>query len=471
MPSDSIPAEVRPWPETLTINAWDGEPVQPAKVGDKAVGWALKSRLDAEKYLFPTPPDYRDWRDRRVGWGLVLPARPGASQEAMASDEDAPQPIRDLRAARANEDGPAPIFRYDPESPFNRTHLRNATSGKPVYLRSTRYGVGAAEMPFYLLICGPPEEIPWHLQYTLNASRAVGRLALEKEALARYVQACLNDWADAAAAVTQAVIWATAYDFMSRLMRDSIAARVADCLIQDVDVGPGTLFLDGKAGQASGSGLVQALAERRPALVVTTSHGQTGPLADRPQMAANLGLLVDQGETPLQPAALSGWQPGGAVWYAHACCSGGSDGESQFTGLVEKDSMVDKILQGVAALGSRVAPLPQALLGAQNPLRAFIGHVEPTFDWTLRQASGQHLTGPIVQALTEGLYSWEPVGLAMRRCYTALAEITALYLQNKPQTPGNPNAKAEVLYNELTGRDIQAMVLFGDPAVVLSPPR
>jgi hypothetical protein len=471
MSSDNTSAEVRRWPEMLVINAWDGKPIEPAKVGDKAVGWALKSRLDAEKYLFPTPPDYRNWRDRRVGWGLVLRAKPGASKEAMASDEDAPQPIRDLRAARANEDGPAPIFRYEPESAFNRTHLRNATSGKSVYLRGTRYGVGAAEMPYYLLICGTPEEIPWHLQYTLNASRAVGRLALEEEALRSYVQACLNDWADAAAVITQTVVWATAYDYMSRLMRDSVAAPIAARLAHDPDLGPGALFLDGKAAQASGVGLAQALAERRPALVVTTSHGQTGPLATPAQMTANLGLLVDQDETPLSPGALAGWEPGGAVWYAHACCSAGSDGESQFTGLVERDGMVDKTLQGVAALGSRVAPLPQVLLGAAHPVRAFIGHVEPTFDYTLRQASGQHLTGPIVQALTEGLYSWEPVGLAMRRCYASLAEITALYLQNKPQIPGNPNAKAEVLYNELTGRDIQAMVLFGDPAVGLSPPK
>jgi hypothetical protein len=43
------------------------------------------------------------------------------------------------------------------------------------------------------------------------------------------------------------------------------------------------------------------------------------------------------------------------------------------------------MLKNIAATaGARISPLPRALLGAEKPLRAFVGHVEPTFDWTLR---------------------------------------------------------------------------------------
>src|SRR5207302_1988162 len=126
-------------------------------------------------------------------------------------------------------------------------------------------------------------------------------------------------------------------------------------------------------------------------LIVTTSHGQTGPLADAVAMKSKLGLPVDQDFQPLDPdQLLATWEPDGAIWYAHACCSAGSNAISlygcQDTGinnipicLVEAGSPVDRVLKGVAGLGSLVAPLPRALLGAKKPLRAFIGHVEPTF--------------------------------------------------------------------------------------------
>jgi hypothetical protein len=45
------------------------------------------------------------------------------------------------------------------------------------------------------------------------------------------------------------------------------------------------------------------------------------------------------------------------------------------------------------------------LLGAERPLRAFVGHVEPTFDWTLRDPTNkQVLTHVMCAALYDKLY-------------------------------------------------------------------
>jgi hypothetical protein len=111
-------------------------------------------------------------------------------------------------------------------------------------------------------------------------------------------------------------------------------------------------------------------------------------------MAASLGALVDGQHLTLDiDALLAAWQPDGAIWYAHACCSAGCDNVNSYKELVPAGSTLASVLDGVAALGAQVAPLPQRLLGAAKPLRAFIGHVEPTFDWTLRQPeTGQVLT-------------------------------------------------------------------------------
>ena len=62
--------------------------------------------------------------------------------------------------------------------------------------------------------------------------------------------------------------------------------------------------------------LREALAGARPSVIVTTSHGMTGPLGERTRMAAQLGLPVDHAfePLPLEPL-LAAWQPDGAIWY------------------------------------------------------------------------------------------------------------------------------------------------------------
>ena len=117
------------------------------------------------------------------------------------------------------------------------------------------------------------------------------------------------------------------------------------------------------------------------------------------------------------------WEPQGAIWYAHACCSAGADAATVYDRVAAPDSEVDRVLRGVAQkAGACTAPLPQQLLGCVSPLRAFVGHVEPTFNWTLRDpVNGQLLTSSLVQTLYNGLYQpqSEPIGYALSRHYKA----------------------------------------------------
>src|SRR5262249_46416655 len=153
------------------------------------------------------------------------------------------------------------------------------------------------------------------------------------EALGHYVDALISGWNDSSARVNQTVVWSVdlGEDDITRLMRDAIAAEVHQVLAKDDDLGPNVLFLDGTRSCADADSLAGALAETRPMLVVTTSHGMTGPLANREAMRANLGLPVDQSGTPLLVNRfLDQWDPDGAIWYAHACCSAGGDSETSF---------------------------------------------------------------------------------------------------------------------------------------------
>jgi hypothetical protein len=172
-------------------------------------------------------------------------------------------------------------------------------------------------------------------------------------------------------------------------------------------------------------------------------------------------------------ALLAKWQPAGAIWYAHACCSAGGDSKSSFADLVDSGSIAGKVLAGVASLGGQIAPLPTALLGAERPLRAFIGHVEPTFDWTLRQtATGQFLTASILEALYGQMYVKKgdvekPIGHAFREWYGRTNGLRAQYDKAKTKLDEGESTEGTLLALQLAARDVESTVILGDPTVAM----
>lgn len=460
------------WPDRLAVNAWTGEEEPEADVSDQAKKWAVRRQIDKVPRLLaaPEPVDLRDWRHPDVGWGLVLPENEQVSVADRAVGADAPEPIRKLLVDR----GDAPVFRYRPDlqNRFLRRYYTDRAA-QDVAISGSPRGIAPGRLPSYLLLCGSPEALPWDLQYVLNTAAFVGRLDLDEEGLEHYVDALTSEWAGSACRPGQPVVWAVDHgrSDITFLMRQSIAEPVAAALKGDAQIGDGLRRLAGP--DATAAALADALAERRPALVVTTSHGMTGPLSDRDLMAAQLGFLVDDRRVPLGPDdLLAKWQPDGAVWYAHACCSAGSDARTRYKGLVTEGSSVERVLEAVAGLGARVAPLPRKLLGAEKPLRAFVGHVEPTFDWTLRAETGQVLTSTIQKALYERMYRArpEPVGMAFESVYRHVGELLAQWQQAfDAVNQGVPGARAAALRSQLTALDRQSMVILGDPTAAIPP--
>ena len=462
------------WPQTLGINAWaGGDGGVSGPVGDTRK-WGLRSELpEMRPYLFAEKArDLSDWTDHRVGWGIILRDTSEVSPADKARGVDAPPPIRELVRDRPD----APVLRYPPNSP-NRfgTLLRYLPDGtvKQPDLAGSDFGIAPDCIPHYLLIVGSPESVPWDLQYALNVRYAVGRLDLDEAGLANYVACLRNGWRDATSNQDSALVWATDHGLadMSHTMREYVAKPVFAPFSRDPDTGPGSLLIDRDSGGATSNRLLDALATTRPGLVVTTSHGVTSPVSDLPAMSASLGLLVDDDLRFARPEEiLARWEPDGAIWYAEACCSAGTRGDTVYDDLFAPDTPVGEVLRGVAALGSVTAPLPTALLGAKRPLRAFVGHVEPTFDWTIRQPqTRQALTGSLTEALYQNLYQrnscpvgrsfhpfWEPIG-------TLAAEKESL---RQAFVDGQP-VSSQLLAAQLTARDRMSTVILGDPTVRL----
>jgi len=458
------------WPKVLSINAYCGNSkAASATVPDDARRWPLRNGPPKIRTFLkpPKPVDLRDWRNSNVGWGIVAAETKGASEADMAAGNDLPAPMQSLRKDR----GDAPILRYrEGEQRFRL--LRNYAEQIDVAIGQSPLGVARECIPYYLLICGSPDEVPWELQYILNAHYAVGRLHLSGPSLDNYVNALRSEWKASGADVRKTLVWAVNQggDDITSLMRNLIAATIYSKLSHDADLSAGVGFIDG-APAATAAELASALSAAKPAVVVTTSHGQTYPLDNMEALANQLGLLVDQNYASVQANdLLRNWQPAGAVWYAHACCSAGASARTSFSGLTEEGSEVDRILKGVAQVGNKVAPLPTALLGAANPLRAFIGHIEPTFDWTLRNPdTNQSLTSSLEEALYNELYQPSPVGYAFRRWYDRLASLYTSYDQELLAFGRGDNTRAAMLKDLLAARDVQSTVLLGDPTATLPP--
>src|SRR5579872_4566042 len=67
------------WPQQLAINAWTGDEAPNDETSRETRRWALQCKVpvDVRKTLAPPTEAYLgNWRDERVGWGLVLPEKP-----------------------------------------------------------------------------------------------------------------------------------------------------------------------------------------------------------------------------------------------------------------------------------------------------------------------------------------------------------------------------------------------------------
>jgi hypothetical protein len=475
MSTGSLERPEQEWPDRLALNAWTGEEATEGGLASTGGRWAVEDHFVGrpEAHLAaPARAAYTDWRDPRVGWGLVLPDDSSLSDADRSRTDDAPEPIRRLAATRAGDSQPV-VLRYKAGAQHRSLLYRYYLDSEMHALSCAGEGIrGTARggLPYYLLLAGSPERLPWEVQFELNHTSYVGRLDLDEEGLGRYVEAALSDWADSRADPTSPLVWAGQHEAgdITWLMRQTVAEQVYRRWATDAQIGDraGRLV----QAKATNGGLADALAEAHSGVVVTTSHGMTGPLNDQQKMRRNLGLLVDSEHALLDPKALlRNWQPDGVVWYALACCSAGGSGRNQFTDLVDNNSRAYQVLDKVAALGPVSAQLPRALLGAARPARAFIGHVEPTFNWTLRRMdTGQITTDALVQALYNEFFQQEapPVGFAFARWFQEASRLRAIWQAARSNIArGRESWRSRALRASLSGIDRQCTVILGDPAV------
>jgi hypothetical protein len=460
-------------PQELRINAWTGadSPQQPLP---PRTPWAQMEKLAGRTQWLgpPTAVDERDWAHPEVGWGLILPDNDNLSKAERAAADDVQEPAM-VRLLQKRKDAPVLRWRKELQQGYLRRYYADGTM-HDLSAQAPYPGIGKGRIPRYLLIYASPDRIPWAVQYALNMSTFVGRLDLKGPQLDRYVDALISDWAGQASDPRAPLVWSVDHGQtdITSLMARAVAGKLWDRFEGNPDLAKRRWLKDALATREE---LGAALAQHSPALVVTTSHGMTGPLNDKETLKSQLGAPVDAQHAVLGTQQLDGWQPSGAIGYAHACCSAGSDDESRYKGLLPENGAIGSMLNQIAAAaGATIAPLPRTLLGAEKPLRAFVGHVEPTFDWTLRDpANKQVLTHVLCAALYDKLYEdykRNPIGWALQKVYKEAGQFYGAWQSAVRDIDKNVAGMRDfALYRQLVAMDRQTLVILGDPTVALSP--
>jgi hypothetical protein len=466
----------------FTINAWHGGAgAVSGTFADNLIGYVARPVALPVQLQYAVGRDLSKWDGKNGGgWTLVLPHDPKKSLAEQARPLDAPESIQRLWEHR----GSPPVLRYVLKGPNRvpslRRYERREDGTVVVGDHDVAQGIGEVglrRVPFYLLLVGKPSVLPWSLQFELNGNRAVGRIDLEEnDGLAHYVDCLINGWDDDGAKASSAVLWSVDHDGgeddITSIMRQFIG-NVFDASLAEEEMVKQRAFLAGR--DATVAGLGAKLRALRPGLIITTSHGVIPAAGSLEQRRAALGLPMDQSWTPLDPKVhLKDWDPAGAVWYAHACCSAGSEGAERYDGLIVPTSPAGIALRDAAQAGDAVAPLPRWLIGRSHPVRGFIGHVGPTFSWTLRRPkTGECLTSPILDAFFTSFYQETrfPLGHVIlplfERTRTLLIQARNLTATHRASTP--TATCTPILDRILPAEDLQGTVLIGDPTALIPP--
>ena len=345
----------------------------------------------------------------------------------------------------------------------------------------TRHQVGRGpvqpkQMPYYLLLVGGPEAIPYEFQYLLDVQHAVGRVAFDTPwEYAQYAESVVAAETGRLARPRRVALLgvenpgdeATALS-SSQLVRP-LGAHLAEAGNGDGQGGRWEVTTRVGDGGADKAGFAAHLGgEQTPALLFTAGHGMCFK-ADSPRQRSHQGALLCQ-DWPGREAAPGpvhrDWyfaagdvatdaQVGGLVAFFFACYGAGTPLSDDFDASGGPPRAI--------APAPLVARLPQRLLGhPRGGALAVIGHVERAWTYSIQWGAAEQ-TGVFESTLRRLLDGW-PVGAAMEDFASRYSELAT----ELPALGGAADGSAEFFDLWTAHHDARNYVVLGDPAVRLA---
>jgi len=400
-----------------------------------------------------------------AGWGIVFPTdTPDPIRNAL-------KPLIDFRGKRAGSR--LKVLDYKPGEQLRDWYVRQQVSPGNIHPN---------KVPYYLLLIGPPDKIPFDFQYLLGIEYAVGRLAFDNPAdYESYARSTIAY--ESAAGVPNAKkvsYWGTRHsgDGATRLSSSFLldplingSAEEGDDPITKVVGYDQETFL---AKDATKANLLAALhAAKPPALLFTASHGMQFDPGQAEQATSQGALLcqdwpVFDNVKPQHFLAASDVADdanvNGMVAFLFACFGAGTPDQDQFLMDLSQAATAPKL-----AATPFMAALPRRLLThPKGSALAVIGHVDRAWGFSMQAPK---VATPQIAPFRNSIGSilaGKPVGHTMCERFGArYAELSALLLSST-----SPSAPAAMRLNDrdlvtawIERNDAQNYVLLGDPAV------
>lgn len=430
--------------------------------GAKAAKYALGS-------LFGDPTKVAD-----AGWGIVFPATAPPNQ--VDAILEALKPLIEARQNKYYKVLRGPNG-YLWDGGRGQTFLR--------FLQDNGAAVGPVnpnQIPYYLLLVGDPQSIPYQFQYDLDVQYVVGRIYFER----------LEDYYNYAKSVAQAeggglkLPRKAAFfgpqnpgDDATYLSSENLVKPLADFYKNDPLAQPLGFQVDAVPPDGSNKKRLASLlgGAETPALLFTASHGVEWPYGDERQIPYQGGLLCQDWPGPLGwdgeldedwfftgKDVLTNKQANlhGLISFHFACYGAGTPFWDEFAGAYNEER---------PALAERpfLAALPKALLSHPNGgALAVIGHVERAWSYSFEyEDGGQQLEA--FKDILNRLMMGQPAGFALNAMNDRFTTFASGLIQKVDKLKNFPDlyTPEELAFEWISANDAKGYSVLGDPAVRL----
>ena len=404
-----------------------------------------------------------------TGWGVIF------AHDANPAIIEALKPLLDHRQRQAAAVKENRFQKYTVGAGYRPGDSKND------WLKRHGSGPGPVDpdkVPYYLLLVGDPEKIPYRFQSQLDVQHGVGRICFDTvEEYASYAQSVVEAETQKLKLARRNAFFgvSNADDPATQLSADQLIAPLVESMRSESEsLNTGWQFDLILKDNAKKSALAEYLGgAKTPALFFAASHGMSFPSGDLRQFRHQGSLLCQDWPGPRQwkqpvPEEFyfsaddlsSDAKLWGSIAFFFACYGGGTPKLDDFTQQAFKDQRAE------FAPRPFIARLPQRMLShPKGGALAVIGHVDRAWGYSFVWGkAGKQLA--VFESSLKRLMDGNPIGHAFEYFNERYAELSSdLTVELEEIQFGKKADNVEIAGMWTANNDARDYVILGDPAV------